>query len=161
MNTAGLTLLGSQPSLGVFIGLPVTVILGVACAAVLLFAARIADRMDVSILAPIGGGAAAAAVVVVVFVLSWFPFSAEYHQWTQLRGTVAQSSSRLISADNATSQRFVVAFKGNPGQFSCDDTRCALVHPGDVLTLSCKRSWQYVGTSGYDCNYVDDRGGTQ
>jgi hypothetical protein len=161
VNTAGLTLLGSQPSLGVYIGLPITLILALGCGAVLVFAPLIARWWDVSILAPVAGGAAAAAVVAVVFVLSWFPFSGEYHQWTQLRGTVAQSSSRLVGADNSTSQRFVVAFKGNQGQFSCDDTRCSLVHPGDVLTLSCKRSWQYVGTSGYDCNYVDDRGGTQ
>jgi hypothetical protein len=84
-----------------------------------------------------------------------WPYSAEYHQWRTTTGTVQAVGSRLLGDGTGTTQRFVVTLAGI-GQRSCDDTRCAEVKVGDRLTLSCKRAWQYSGTPGYDCNYLDD-----
>lgn len=85
-------------------------------------------------------------------VLEW-PYETQYHRWTHQSGTVTAISSRLLGQDRSTTQRFVVKF-GDGRERSCDDTRCSLLKPGDSLDLSCKRAYQWSGTPGWDCNYV-------
>ena len=89
-------------------------------------------------------------------LVTTFPWSAEYHQYRTYSGTVSNVGTRLLAADRATTQSFVVTFQGSPQQYRCDDTRCALVNPGDTLSLDCIKDYQWVGTSGYVCEYRDN-----
>jgi hypothetical protein len=149
-----------KPSLGVLIGLPVAGLIVLAAIGLILgsliYAARERDWFP----ALTGGGVGIAAIIVTLVVtgfLMW-PWSAEYHEWQTESGTIAAVNSRLLASGTqggGSTQRFVVEFAGSGDQFSCDDTRCSLLKPGDYLTLSCKRAYQYTGTPGYDCNYVD------
>lgn len=104
-------------------------------------------------------------VGVILFAVVWaaapfigfYPYKAEYHHWETQQGTVEKVSARFLGDGKSTTQRFVVLFTDGRER-ACDDTRCSLVQPGDHLTLSCKRHWQYAGEDGWDCNYVR-RGG--
>lgn len=93
------------------------------------------------------------AITLIVVALAYFPYKAEYHQWRPVNGTVVNVSSRILGSDGDINQRFVVQFT-NGELRSCDDTRCSLIKKGDKLFLMCKKSWQFSGESGYDCNYV-------
>lgn len=150
-------------SLGVLIGLPAAgllVLILLALAVVLFYAWRTTPGGfgDRGFFAGSFAGVLVALVLVVAGTawLEW-PWSAEYHRWHVTTGTVTDVSSRLLASDTqggGTTQRFVVNLAGI-GERSCDDTRCATVKVGDVLTLSCKRAWQYVGSHGYDCAFVE------
>lgn len=83
-----------------------------------------------------------------------YPYSAEYHQWNEVSGTVEQIDRRLIGSGDSMEDKFVVRYAESGDQFACDDTRCAQVREGDTLTLSCKRAWQFTGTDGWDCRFV-------
>jgi hypothetical protein len=103
--------------------------------------------------------AGSTAVMVVILAVTWwsfYPLKAEYHQWRQHSGTVSAISSRLLSSSTgkSTEQKFVVRFVGSNLEYGVNDTRAATVKVGDQLTVTCKRTWQYSGTDGYDCNYV-------
>lgn len=153
-------------SLGVLVGLPVAGVLtliGLALSALLFYMWRTTEPGGYSsdrglfrggffgvVLLTLG-------VVVGTGILEW-PWHAEYHRWTTVSGRVTAVSSRFLASDTkdgGTTQRFVVELAGI-GQRSCDDTRCSLVKPGDRLTLSCKREWQYAGTPGWSCGFVED-----
>jgi hypothetical protein len=152
-------------SIGVIVGLPIAALLtiGLLIVGVLLvrWARRNPDNYDAGPGFWLGVSSLFGAVVVVALT-AWFmwPYSGEYHQWRAETGTVTQVDSRLIGQDKSTTERFVVTLDGNR-QRSCDDTRCAQVEVGDVLTLTCKRAWQYTGTHGYDCNFVSVKRGGQ
>lgn len=146
-------------SLGTLLGLPAFAIIIVLLLAggvwTLLVCVHRADSYDVGLFRMLGIGSLVAAVLVAV-IAAWgfYPYHAEYHQWTVTSGTVTEVNSRLIGKDGGGStQRFVVNIKG-VGDRGCDDTRCATVKVGDVLTLTCKREWQFAGTDGYGCNFV-------
>lgn len=156
------------PSLGVLIGLPAAALLtlvgiGFVIAGVRLRAKRGTWRTEGPFADFPAWGIAATGVVTVLATLittgiTMWPWSAEYHEWQTVSGTITNINSRLLASDTqggGSTQRFVVQFGGDSNQYSCDDTRCALLHKGDRLTLSCKRAWQYTGTPGYDCNYID------
>jgi hypothetical protein len=84
-----------------------------------------------------------------------YPWKAEYHQWRPVSGVVESADSRLMPAgDGSMEQKFVVSFKDNPQQYGVLDTRAAAVRPGDRLTITCVRRWQWSGAHGYDCNFV-------
>jgi hypothetical protein len=148
-------------SLGVLIGGPVLALVGLLIVAALWLVWRLGrewwDREAMVPRAlPVTILSVALAGWLVGVVAGYWPFSAEYHQWRPTSGKVLAISSRFLgNGQSSTTQRFVVQLEG-VGQRSCDDTRCALVHKGDVLHLSCKRSWQFSGVPGYDCNYVRD-----
>jgi hypothetical protein len=84
-----------------------------------------------------------------------YPWKAEYHQWRPVAGVVETIDSRLIAGSKATDQKFVVTYQGNPQQYGVLDTRAASVRKGDRLTITCVKQWQWSGTHGYDCNFVD------
>jgi len=84
-----------------------------------------------------------------------YPWKAEYHHWTPKSGVVDTVDSRLVpSGDKSMEQKFVVSFVGEDQQYAVIDTRAAGVKPGDRLTITCVRRWQWSGTHGYDCNFV-------
>lgn len=84
-----------------------------------------------------------------------YPWKAEYHQWRPVTGRVTTVDSRMVPAgEHGMEQKFVVMFDGNPQQYGVIDTRAAGVKPGDQLTITCVRRWQWAGEHGYDCNFV-------
>lgn len=141
-------------SLGTAVGFPI-LLLSIAVLAVggiwLVRRSRsVDDDFDRKTVVGLGVGLLIGALAFIVgTAIGMYPYNAEYHQWREDTGTVTSMDSRFTAA----TQRVVVTLDDNR-QRSCDDTRCAEVQVGDVLTLSCKRAWQYTGTDGYDCNYV-------
>lgn len=148
---------GTSWSLGVKIGGPIAaVIVFLALAYVIAMATWRPDNPSDRADRPwwLAGGVVALLIALAVPAGFFYPWSAEYHQWVPKHGTVAEIGSRFVGADKSTTQRFVVRLDDG-GQYACDDTRCSLVKVGDLLSLSCKRHWQFAGTDGWDCNYVD------
>ncbi len=147
------------PSFGLTIGLPVAgvVLLVAAIVTVVLIRWPQEDwgRDD-----PPKGCFVAGAIAFMIAISSMtaafmYPFDSDYHWWKPTSGTVMAVESRLLGGgeNNAVTQRFVVTFTDGRLR-ACDDTRCATVKPGNVLRLTCKRSFQWTGTDGYDCNFV-------
>ena len=83
-----------------------------------------------------------------------YPWEAEYHHWTPKSGVVDTINSRIVPGGSAVEQKFVVQFAGENQQYAVTDTRAAGLRPGDRLTITCVRRWQWSGTPGYDCNFV-------
>lgn len=141
-------------SLGVIIGLPLFSLL-----VILLIGGAIAFYLaDMTPLDFMLG--AFALLVIGGMVFGYYPYSAQYHKWQPVKGEVQNVSSRFLGDGKSTTQRFVVTFTDGRTR-SCDDTRCALVKPGDTLGLYCKRSFQWASTPGWDCNYVERNGSDQ
>jgi hypothetical protein len=150
-----------MPSLGILIGLPVSglLIVGLAIAAWAFGRyAKKADDFDRPMaLSFMWGSIAAVVVVLVIDAFAYWPYSSEYHSWQRTTGTIQTVSNRLVSTgDKSMEQRYVVQFTDGR-QRACDDSRCSLLKPGMVLTLRCKRAYQWGGTPGYDCNYLEAR----
>lgn len=150
-------------SLGVLIGLPILGLVLLICLVVfvlgILFWRSERKKKDTAYSeAALGawfsvGAFGVALLALIIAGIAYWPWQADYHKWQPTSGTVTDISSRFLGDGKSTTQRFVVTLDGI-GQRACDDTRCSLVHKGDVLFLSCKRSYQFAGTAGYDCNYV-------
>lgn len=80
----------------------------------------------------------------------------EYHTYRPVGGMISDIQSRAMADGKGSTDYYAVQF-GNDQTYRCDDTRCALLKPGDVLFLSCIREWQYNGTDGYDCDFLSSR----
>jgi hypothetical protein len=138
-------------SLGVLIGGPVALVFIllslVAVAAGVVLWRREADAL----LFVLGAGS----LVVTLGITGWafYPYSSDYHKWTELTGEVVKVNDRFLQAGKGVEQKYVVDF-GDGEEYGCRDTRCSLIEPGERLTLSCKKAWQYTGRDGWDCNYV-------
>jgi hypothetical protein len=93
--------------------------------------------------------------VVVGGLVGLYPYDMSYHSWQTKQGVVMKISSRLVAADQGgSSEKFVVVFRGNPQQFAINDTRAALVKPGQHLKLACIRRHQWGGgVDGYNCRW--------
>lgn len=96
-------------------------------------------------------------LLIIVTTCVYFPYEKEYHYWDRKEGTVEEINKRLIGSGDGMEEKFVVRFSGYRQEYGCEDTRCALVAPGDYLALSCIRIWQYSGTDGWDCNFIESR----
>lgn len=139
------------PSLGVVIGLPVAGLLVLIALCVLAFGIYVQIvEGDAGFF--IGLGAAALVIVVVATGAFMWPWSAEYHEWRPVSGTVTATASRLLGENKSTTQYYAMQIAGQ--DYRCDDTRCATVKVGDHLDMTCKREWQFTGTPGWDCNFV-------
>lgn len=143
-------------SLGVLIGLPVWILLLIVLTVCVAFGFFLVRRDGRGVNYWSDGELVlvwSTVFFVLVFLsgaLLFYPYKAEYHQWRTMGGEVVKIDSRLLDGAN---QKFVVTF-ANGDQLGCNDTRCAAIETGDVLWLSCKRTWQYAGTDGWDCNFV-------
>lgn len=147
-------------SLGVLVGLPVTAAFITLGVAIIVRGLRADwEVLDLPRSAVVTFGALIVATTLAIAFGSFWPFSAEYHQWRPVAGQVAAVQSRLIGdGGGGTTQKFVVRLKDDGSEYACEDTRCSLVKVGDRVDLSCKRAWQYTGTDGWDCNYVRSSG---
>lgn len=141
-------------SLGMWIGVPLTIVLVLIGLAAIVVGLLMWKEDGAGFF--LAGGVVWLVVVLGIALspLGFYPYHSEYHQWRELGGTLTQVDKRLISTDNGMEDKFVVRFAGSSQQYGCDDTRCAGIHVGDYLALSCKRAWQYTGTDGYDCRFV-------
>lgn len=93
------------------------------------------------------------AVLLCAVIFLW-PFSKEYHYWTPVTGTVEQVDKRLVADGEGMSEKIVVRFKDDPQQYGIEDTRAALLKPGDEATLLCKKAHQWgPSVDGYDCRW--------
>lgn len=150
----------TSPSAGLFLGLPVAVlaIAGFVTAATLLLRLAAADSFDQDAAEKRGGAGLfilLATTLTVILAVGFYPYSWEYHSWRPVSGTVDQVNSRLIAGDNSTDQKFVVVFTGDRTPYGVTDTRMALIHSGDQLSITCKKSFQWFGTPSDDCEFVD------
>lgn len=100
---------------------------------------------------------AIAAVILIVFwiggtILAYAPFDKDYYGWHRIEGSVAVVNSRILYQ----TEKFVVTIDGT--QYGCNDTRCANIQVGDYVVLNCTVDWDWNGTDGWDCKYIEDRG---
>lgn len=146
----------SHPSIGVLVGLPFAALLFFGFVALAIWASRTpADIWSSFPRKPVVWVLSIVAVfTLAVTAFSFYPFSGEYHSWQKISGTVTSTNSRFLAARGGADQKFVVTFNGSGQQFGCNDTRCSTVRKGDELTITCKRTFQWFGTPGYDCNFV-------
>jgi hypothetical protein len=105
---------------------------------------------------PMGGiSLLAVAVVLALFPLvGWalVGFNGEYMAYHPVSGKVDQIASRQIADGKGMSQRYVFTIGGQP--YGVDDTRAALVKPGDTVSLNCVREFVWGSTNnGYACNW--------
>ena len=142
-------------SLGVLVWLPTLAILTVVLIVGGCFVYRAFKRdsmQDGIILAMAWACWVGALVLAVGTVIGFYPWKAEYHQYVTKVGTVQSISKRIVGGDKIN-EKFVARYTDGR-EFGCEDTRCALVKPGDRLVLACKRTWQYAGVDGYDCKFI-------
>lgn len=145
-------------SLGLIIGLITAGLIVAACALLAVIWYRAAENQDrwsiddYKVYARIA--VTVAVVTVLVTAMFTFPWEKQYHYWDDKAGVVAEIESRLLKDGDGMSEKFVVRYEGSTQEYGCEDTRCALVKPGDELTLRCMRVWEYSGTDGWDCSYV-------
>jgi hypothetical protein len=83
-----------------------------------------------------------------------FPWESQYHRYEPKVGKVFQVDKRLVKQGEGMQEKLVVQFADLPGQWGCEDTRCASVRPGDMLALRCIKRWDYSASEGYDCRFV-------
>jgi len=145
----------SSWSLGVLVGLPIVIILCLVALAAIVFGLAVLGRDDDGhLLALMGVGLLVVTLGVAALPkIGFYPYSAEYHQWREVSGKVTDIEKRLVKSGDGMQEKYVVTYESG-NEFGCLDTRCATVEPGDTLTLTCKRAWQYTGVDGYDCNFV-------
>lgn len=151
-------------SLGVLIGVPILGVIVLACLAwavfwsITGFRERDGEAFGFASFgfASFGLGGLVLVLGIALSPLGYYPYDASYHQWRPVSGVVKDASSRFLPSSDgkATEQKIVVQYVGSELAFGCQDTRCALVKPGDTLDLKCKRAWQYQSESGYDCRFV-------
>lgn len=146
----------SQWSTGMLIGLPILVFLIVLFIffSVFLFVMAHKGRVDGEEFAAraMGTFCAVIALILVVSTLNGFyPYDSSYHKWVEVSGTVQSVGSGNISDGNSMSTRFVVKIDGQ--DYGVDDTRAALLKPGDAVDLKCKKEYVYASEAGWACNW--------
>jgi len=150
-------------SINFLIGLPLLILLIIALIVGTAFMFR-AYRNDVNswgrdgmLLAFAIGLGLVTVIVIAVTAGGFYPYEKEYHAYVKKVGTVESVSKRLLPSGDAMQEKFVVHYTDGR-EFGCEDTRCALVKPGDRLVLACIRKWDYQASDGYDCGFVERRG---
>jgi hypothetical protein len=138
---------------GWWVGLAILVLLTLGLVACVLDVFVAEEEMRV-----VGGILAffVAVFLVVTVAAMWPVFDMDYHRWKPSGGTVTNVVPRQIATDGGMQTVFAVEIAG-VGVRRCDDTRCALVVPGDSLWLRCKRSYEWgtpKSSHGYECLYV-------
>lgn len=139
-------------TVGTLIGVPfllIMLVIGIAIGIWLRKSWLKADR-DLGTLF-IGGTPLAILVLVIVF---FWPLEKEYHYWTPVGGTVEKVDRRLVSEGKGMAEKIVIKFEDSPQSYGIEDTRAALLKPGDKTMLLCKRAHQWgPSVDGYDCRW--------
>lgn len=149
---------GAQWTLGVKIGLPFAIFgaLALLVSAVVFIAWWIneSDRLTALVTVPLS------LVVLGLYtggiIWAYWPLQAQYHQYRTVSGTVQTVANRLVSAGDkgGSNQKFVVTLIGGSQQYGIEDTRAALLKPGDRVDLRCIRKYDYgSNNAGYDCKW--------
>jgi hypothetical protein len=143
-------------TVGAMIGLPVTFLIILMFAKMIFLPpAWLESEFGMSVRWIRRAAATCITITLIIFTCAWWPFDWTYHTWTTVDGQVASVDKRILGQDKGMSEVFLITYRDNPQQYRCDDTRCAGIHPGDQLTLSCKPEWQYAATDGWSCNFVE------
>lgn len=143
---------GSHWTLGVLVGMPLAVgavAVGVAIAVAGVTVWRRDRNSEV-----FWGGVVTVVVTVLVAGVAMWPWQLEYHEWRPVGGTVDGVNPPVWTVTLSGDQWFAVRLQGDAQAYSCVDVRCALLKRGDHLEMMCKRRWQFVGTPGYQCEFV-------
>lgn len=141
-------------SIGFVIAVCVLSVLLTLCAALYVLGhllRRADDYPGESVAFRIAGGVLAV-VLLCAFGAGLYPYDMQYHRYKHVEGTVSSIEARMLADGKATTQQYAVRFDGG-SIYRCDDSRCALVRPGDTLSLWCIREWQYASTSGWRCRF--------
>jgi len=133
-------------TLGTLIGFPLALLLLAVLVVVAVVGVLMRDGFVFGVFA-----CAAVAVAGLTAAAMW-PYDKDFHTIRPVSGVVTETSSRFLAVDKATEQKYVLTIDGQP--YGCKDTRCALVEPGDTVTLGCTKTWEWQATPGDDCRYV-------
>ena len=144
--------------LGYIIGLPIIAFLALASLGVAVagFISWLRERRKSSYYHGDGGFVAGlfgsiGAVLVAGLVIAAFPFDTSYHRYYRVSGEVEQVQHRLIKAGDGMAERYVFVIDGKP--YAVDDTRATLTKKGDHVSLWCSKEYQYMGDSGWACEW--------
>jgi hypothetical protein len=95
------------------------------------------------------------AIPALVFPLIGFGlvgYDSDYLLLKPVSGEVQEIASRQIADGKGMSTRYVAVINGQ--QYGIDDTRAALIKPGDTISLNCTKQFVYGSTNnGYACNW--------
>lgn len=140
-----------RPGLGIIIGIPFASLFVILCVLWIIGGAIVAKDDGPGFLY---GGIAALIVTLGITVFCFWPLQKEYHYWQPVEGTVAQISSRLLPSGNAMEQKYVVTLVGSTHPYGITDTRASLLDPGDKVSLSCIRQYEFgSGDHGFNCRW--------
>jgi len=79
-------------------------------------------------------------------------FNGDYLAYHAVNGKVDAVASRMIADGKAMSTRYVFQIDGQ--EYGVDDTRAALVKPGDKVNLNCTKEFVWGSTNnGWACNW--------
>jgi hypothetical protein len=139
-------------SLGFLIGIILVTLAVLVLLAIALAAAKHWNKE----FAPVWCVGAIASITILLGVTACvtFPWESQYHRFEPKVGEVQAIDKRLVRSGEGMQEKLVVRFSGIPGQFGCEDTRCASVRTGDMLALRCIKRWDYSASDGYDCRFV-------
>lgn len=90
-------------------------------------------------------------ILLVILGLRYWPWSAAYHQYRPVTGTVAKIGDRINQASTGNT---VVQLTSGPQQYDVLDARGSLLKLGDLVYLRCIRVWDYgSNNAGYSCKW--------
>lgn len=144
------------PTLGVYIGLPVTILfllIGVALLAGGWYCAATDRNDNGGAYVFMGTGVVGMLVTALVAGFVWWPWAPSFHTVYRVHGQVSSVGSRQISDGTSMSTRYVFMIDGH--QYGVDDTRAALTKPGDTVTLTCTKQYVWRAEAGWACNWGD------
>lgn len=102
------------------------------------------------------GGAICLLITAGIWLWASWPLAYDYHHWVDKKVTVTEVAKRQVSSDSGFYEKFVV--KDDTGAYyGIDDTRAALVKPGETLKLRCKKAYQFGidrSSHGWDCRWA-------
>jgi hypothetical protein len=84
---------------------------------------------------------------------AWPPYAMQYHTYQPTTITVDRIANRFISDGNKSVNQRIVIATSSGALYGCDDTRCATLEKGQVVTLLCTQEWQGNANAGEVCNW--------
>jgi hypothetical protein len=93
------------------------------------------------------------AALIGIFIGANYPLDSAYHTYVPITLTVQTNSSRILNDGNSNVSQSFALTDAAGNTYRCDDTRCAPLAKGDVVTLLCQKEYETNGTPGYVCNW--------